>query len=319
MAHNVETMAFTNEVPWHGLGKRVNDSLTTDDMLREAGLDWLVERRNMIIPQPEGSREFPIPVEGFAALVRDKDNAVLDVVGSRYVPTQNHEVFEFFREFVEAGSAKMDTAGSLMGGRYVWALASLGRSFKINGNDEVGGYLLAASPHQQGKSLIFKFTAVRVVCNNTLSLALRSSGGQEWRMSHRRHFDEVAIEDAKEALGIANEQMTTFEANARKLHKMKLSEQDVIRVFARAHGVEDVSEVVKDFSLAGPKLQTTFEIYKRAPGAELGTGWGALNAITYYCDHVVGRGQDRRLTNAWLGKHAVLKERVLARLLDGDI
>lgn len=304
MAHKVETMAYTNEVPWHGLGEYVADEITTDDMLLRAGLSWGVEKRPMYL---EGGA----PVPDFFALTRDKDNKVLDVVGNRYIPTQNREAFEFFREFVEAGSAKMETAGSLRGGQYVWGLANLNQSFKLKGKDEVRGYLLLAVPHQQGKSNIAKVTATRVVCNNTLTLAL--DGVDEVRINHRRAFDAAAVERAKEALGVAREEFSEFEKNARVLQGINLTREDALRILAPVYQPQEEAVTLDDMN---PKLASVMHAYDHAPGAVPGNAWGVLNAVTYYSDHIASRSADRRLTNAWFGKTAKQKEKVLARLLD---
>jgi phage/plasmid-like protein (TIGR03299 family) len=226
-------MAFTNQVPWHGLGFALKDAPTPKGMLKAAKLDWQVERKPLATTKfkTNGEAEFIVPVDDFAALVRSSDNRILDVVGSRYQPTQNEDVFAFFQEFTEAGKATMETAGSLKGGRLVWALARLNAAFKLNRKDEVKGYLLIASPHEQGKSLIVKFTTVRVVCNNTITLALREEGN-EWRMNHRNKFDDRMINKAKDTLGIAREQLHDFELNAIKLSKLKMTDNDAIKILA---------------------------------------------------------------------------------------
>src|SRR4051812_2141958 len=125
MSHQVESVAYTNEVPWYGFGFKVDGNQTVKQMLKAAKLDWRVERTPLFI---EGRKE---PVEGFAALVRDKDNAVFDIVGAQYKPVQNEQAFDFFNEFVKAGKASMETAGSLRGGRIVWGLAALKQSFTL--------------------------------------------------------------------------------------------------------------------------------------------------------------------------------------------
>lgn len=310
MTAAVETMAYTNEVPWHGLGVRLKEAATPAAMLKHAGLDWRVDR----VPLYAGDSKKQ--VEGFAALQRSSDGKTLDVVGSRYKPVQNEDVFTFFKEFTEAGKATMETAGSLRGGRYIWALANLSASFTLTGGDRVNGYLLVASPHMQGKTLIIKFTTVRVVCQNTLSLAL-GSGGSTWRMNHTRSFDNVTQAEAKEALGIARDQMGEFEMTAKTLKKMKLDRKKIIEVLAVTFqpGVE-VKDLLKDSDLLNRKMEVLLDVYEKAPGADVGTGWGALNAVTYYADHVASRTPDKRLTNAWLGKTANQKEAVLEALLE---
>ncbi|MGE0366975.1 MAG: DUF932 domain-containing protein [Phycisphaerales bacterium] len=311
MSHEVETMTYTNEVPWHGLGvSRPQGWANVIDMLKDAGLNWKVEKRPMV--DSEDHREIP----GHFQLRRSSDKRVLDVCGGRYIPTQNADVFKFFDGFVRAGKAKMETAGSLFGGRMVWALARLGSTFKLKGKDEVRGYLLIGSPHQQGKSLIAKVVATRVVCNNTYTAALHE-GGSVFRMNHRNEFDEDQMDRAKEVLGIARDQFGDFEDQAIKLQKKKMKREDVIRVFAPIFQPRmDVADLIKDFEEhASPRMELLLDVYERAPGAEPGTAWGAFNAVTYFADHLASRTPDRRLGHAWMGKTAGQKDKVLDALL----
>lgn len=316
MSHEVETMAYTNEVPWHGLGNYVGDKVRVKEMIKAAGLDWKVEKRPMILEHTKA------PVPGFYALTRDKDGKVLDVVGSKYVPTQNHEAFEFFTDFVEAGDATMETAGSLREGRYVWGLANLGKSFTLPGKDKVEGYLLVACPHEHGKSVIIRVTSVRVVCNNTLSMALGKGqrkrddekfGAQEFRMGHRRAFDGAMIKKAKETLGIARDQIDEFREAAEKLRKISMNEQDAIEFYADLLKVDEGAESAEE--VTRPRIKLLLDINQRAPGAQPDNAWGILNSITYYADHVASRSADKRLTNAFFGKTARMKEAALDMLL----
>ena len=313
MSAAVETMAYTNQVPWHGLGTHVAVAPSVDEMLTLADLDWSVEKKEMAYAT---GGDFAGKVDRHFALVRDSDGSCLDVVGKTYTPVQNREAFEFFTEFVEAGNATMETAGSLRGGRYVWGLANLGVGFKLRNDDQVNGYLLVAAPHEAGKSFLIKFTAIRVVCQNTLSLAL-SQGGAEFRMAHRRQFDAKMVEAAKDTLGIARDQVGELEKNARILQKMKMTRDDTIRVLAPIYQPQTpVVELLTDFDTnAAPRMKALFNINQKAPGAEPDTAWGTLNAVTYYADHVASRGADKRLTNAWFGKTAAQKVRVLDTLL----
>lgn len=306
MSHEVETMAFKNEVPWHGLGVRVDKATNVAQMMKLAKINWTVDRRPM-------SLENGKVVDDFAALVRSSDGSILDVVGSKYQPVQNSEAFEFFNEFVEAGDASMETAGSLRNGRYVWGLANLGDAFKLKGNDTVKGYVLVGCPHEQGKSLVIKLTPVRVVCNNTLTLALRQ-GGQEFRMVHRAKFDKDMIKKAKETLGIAREQFDEFHQTAEKLVKIKMTRDDVLKVL-RPVFAPKVKDADWDKDALPPRLVVVMQSYEKAPGAQIGTAWGCLNAVSHYLDHVASRTADKRLTVSWFGRGAAMKQKVMADLM----
>ena len=314
--HAVETMAYTNEVPWHGLGHRVEQAPNVAAMLKLAQINWRVELQPMFLNGKSGAE-----LKDFKALVRDKDQAVFDVVGRMYTPIQNAQAFEFFCEFVEAGSATMETAGSLRGGKYVWGLARLNKSFKLTKTDEIKSFVLVACPHQQGKSMIIKWTSVRVVCQNTLSLALgttldkygrrHTKAAGELRIHHRREFGPDAVEKAKVALGIAREQTDSFEENARILKKKTVGMDDVTAELAKVFQPGWDGEVEN----LNPTMMRLLDIHTNAPGADPGTAWGILNTTTYWCDHVASRTADKRVTNMWFGRTAKQKEMVFANLL----
>lgn len=316
MAHEIETMAYTNEVPWHGLGTYIAKAPSVDEMLKQAKLDWTISKQPLHYSDKGKEDEPNRKVDKYFALVRSSDGKCLDVAGHHYRPVQNSDAFKFFNEFVEAGKAKMETAGSLRGGRYVWGLANLQASFKLPGNDEVKGYLLVASPHESGKALIIKFTTVRVVCNNTLTLALKHSGN-EFRMAHRCEFNDNMRERAKEVLGIAREQMVEFETNARKLKALKMKQPAIIEVLANVYQPRgNLKKILEDVDKnTSPSLRKVLHVLEHAPGADPDTGWGVLNAVTYYADHVASRTSDKRITNAWFGKTANHKQMVLNDLL----
>jgi phage/plasmid-like protein (TIGR03299 family) len=309
MAHNIETMAYTNERPWHGLGTQVDNKQTVEQMMKASKTNWQVERRPIF--DARGNE-----IEGFASLTRDSDNSVLDIVGSRYIPTQNVEAFSMFRKFVEAGDAHIETMGSLQSGKYVWALANLNKDFKVTSKDVLKNYLLAAVPHQQGKSVIYKFTNVRVVCNNTFSAAL--AGRADIRLGHRMKTDEVRIEKAKEALGIVREQAEEFGIAAQQLRKKSMRFEDTVRVLAEIYQDNiPVTELIADFDeRANRTMKVLMDVNTNAPGAEPDNAYGVLNAVTYYADHLASRTADKRLLNAWLGKAARQKEAVMKVLID---
>ena len=139
MSHEIETMAFANEVPWHGLGQRIDPNSTPEEMLVMAGLDWTVEPRPVFTLGADGET---IRIPDKRALVRSKDNKVMGVASEKWTPYQNKDMLEFFREYCESGGAKMETAGSLRGGKLVWALAALQEGFTVNNTDHTKGYIL---------------------------------------------------------------------------------------------------------------------------------------------------------------------------------
>lgn len=294
MSHEVETMAWTNQVPWHGLGFQVSDDLTPEQMLVAAKIDWTVSKRKLYA----GKIEIP----NFFALMRDSDDQTFDVVGPAYVPTQNAEAFAFFNNFCKAGGAKMETAGALRGGKVIWGLAKIARVGPKG--DPVDCYLLVYSPHQQGKTMGISMTAIRVVCQNTLRIALKNTIGEKFRHIHRREFNEEVQKEAAETIGAAQEVIDLFDTNMRTLKKVKI---DMPQALDYLLDVFDERENEGDPTKIHSHAQLALE---HAPGAEL-TAWGAFNAVTYVTDHTIGRSVDRRLERAWFGKTASLKTRAM--------
>lgn len=302
MAHLVETLAYANEAPWHRLGVQVDNTIPPDDLLIKAGLDWEVQKKALYT-------EDNVAAEGHFGLVRSSDKSVLSVCKGGYKPVQNREALAFFREFIINGSMKMETAGSLDNGRYVFALASIQESFElagIHGKDKVDGYLLFSSPHVCGKSMDILFTPIRVVCNNTLTHALRSASGKgHFKLRHSQKFE---AQTAKIALGLAKEQLAGFKETSEFLARK------------RAKGAKLTQFFNEIWPLAGNdngKLSTTAQaamtVFQTQPGADLfpGTWWNAFNAVTFIIDHVAGRNDNNRLRKAWFGSGRAIKNTAL--------
>lgn len=311
----VETMVWTAEKPWHGLGTEVAGDLTADEMLEAAGLNWTVSKRRLHYTSAGGD-EVEIP-DRFA-LVRDTDQSYLSAVGTGYHPLQNRDAFAFFTAFVAKGGATMETAGSLDGGRIIWGLAKLpSGGFRVGKTgDVVEGYLLLVSPHVGGMSIRAKVTSVRVVCRNTLELALSGSTASAFqaKFHHGRDFSPA---EAVEAVGIASEEVAKFARTAATLKKLRMTDREVLEVLSPIYQPDDPALLEVGEAAAHPALRSVLESYRLAPGADPGTGWGVLNAVTYHADHLAGRaGADRRLASAWLGTEAGRKQATLAALLE---
>lgn len=304
-------MAFEgSELPWHGLGQPVDRAISTQGMLKAAHLDWSVELGQVQFTHP---RLGLITDADHRVMSRGDTGKVLDVVGKGYQPFQNTEVLDFFRQYVEAGDMTINTAGALNGGKQIWALAKLGQDFTLPGKDKVEGYVLLMNPHQYGKGGILKFTPIRVVCSNTLAMAMQ--GGEGIRLWHNRPFDEEMQESAKQRLGIAREMMASFKDSAKSLASWALDEPQALQVLTPLGANQE-----KPKEEQTPTVHRLLELWQGAGmGANMkaaqGTAWGLLNAVTQYYDHEYGRSRDARLTNAWLGKGAVVKKQVLNNLL----
>lgn len=316
MAHLVESMAYANQTPWHGLGNQVSDALTPQEMITAAGLDWTVSRRSIFTTQTAGdlqASEGTLKTNEWGLLVRDSDNRILGPCGKSYIPLQNHDVFTFFDKFVKAGHMKMETAGSLDGGRQVWGLAALNKGFELPGGDEVNGYLLLNQPHVWGKSLTIMFTPIRVVCNNTLTMALQSDA-KRFTMPHVRDFGQDVIEKAELALGLGTHYLDSFKLTSELLARVSYEEKQVTQYLAKLFSpalAAEGGDITRD-----QLSRTADEVYNcihTQPGANMSEGswWSALNAVTFYVDHRAGRNRDSALNSAWFGPRAALKRKAL--------
>jgi phage/plasmid-like protein (TIGR03299 family) len=308
MAHLIEEingkaqMAYAGDVPWHGLGVKVPSDLTPDQMLESAGLDWTVTK----IPAFANVGGKNVDVNR-SALVRDMDNKVLDVVSNDWNPVQNQEAFEFFNEFVMAGDMEMNTAGSLKGGQIVWGLAKVKESFELFKGDKIDSYLLFTNFHRYGFSTDVRFTPIRVVCNNTLTLSLNSAVERMVKVSHRQAFDG---DNVKGMLGIATHKLAKYKEMAQFLGSKKAKTENIIEYFERVFPMTSVKEDNKDLSR---NAKTALEVLHTQPGHQYAEGswWQPFNAVTFMTDHILGRSADTRLTSSWYGQNKTLKTKAL--------
>lgn len=217
MAANVEIMFYVRETPWHGLGTRVMEAPGSEEALEVAGLNWMVRQEpiytdnNLLIP-------------GYKANVRDSDNRVLGVVTDRYKVVQNDEAFAFTDELLGEG-VRYETAGSLQNGRKVWILARMPREFIING-EQISPYLVFSNTHDGSGAIKVAVTPIRVVCNNTLNLAL-STAKRSWSMIHTGDV-KGKMEEARQTLFMAEKYMSKLGSEFENLRKIKLSDRQVM-------------------------------------------------------------------------------------------
>ena len=309
MAHEIEMvngkaqMAYVGDVPWHGLGVRVPADLTPEQMLEAAGLNWSVRK----VPAHVEINGSQIAI-GQSALVRSFDDEILDVVSDDWNPVQNQTAFEFFNEFIEAGDMEMHTAGSLKGGQIVWGLAKIKDSFELFKGDQIDSYLLFSNFHKYGFSTDVRFTPIRVVCNNTLSLSLSAKVERMVKISHRKVFNPGNV---KEMLGIATDKLAKYKEMASFLGSKKAKGEDIVEYFCRVFPVSGSNENKK--KEVSKNAQIAIDILHTQPGAEFaeGTWWQPFNAVTYMTDHLVGRTADTRLTSSWYGTNKNLKTKAL--------
>jgi len=303
MAHMVETMAYAGELPWHGLGEKVSNDLTPAQMMQKAGVDWEVHEVESFI-EFNGVRKST----GQKSLVRGTDGKILTNVGEDWKPVQNQTAFEFFSEYVLAGDMEMHTAGSLKGGQVVWALAKVKESFDLFGGDQVDSFMLFSNPHQYGKAIDIRFTPIRVVCNNTLTMSLNMKSDRAIKVGHRTTFDADSV---KVTLGIAHEKFAKYKEMAEFLGSRKVTAESLLQyydnVFPLSSGLEKRKELTKD--TLSRSARQAFDVLETQPGAQYaeGTWWQAFNSVTYITDHVQGRNAENRLHSQWYGSNQARK------------
>ena len=313
MAHQVETMAYAGEVPWHGLGVPVNNDLTPNQMMKKAGLDWTVEQIDSYVQV--GDKKVPT---GMKALVRSSDNKVLTNIGQVWNPVQNEDAFNFFSEYVLKGDMEMHTAGSLKGGQLVWALAKVKESFDLFGGDTVESYLLFSNPHKYGFSIDVRFTPIRVVCNNTLSLSLEAKAERSVKVGHRTEFN---ADEVKKALGIASAKLSQYKEMAEFLGSKRYNIDNLIEyyntVFPRTADKRVQNQELSVETLS-KNAKAAFDAIELQPGAKYAEGswWQAFNSVTYVTDHLQGRNPDNRLYSSWFGGNQIRKRDALKTALE---
>jgi phage/plasmid-like protein (TIGR03299 family) len=311
MSHEIvnNMIAYKGEEPWHGLGFRVDENATGEQMLVTAGLNWSVQRRALAMRNAQGEDLLTKQLTNYRAIVRSDTDDVFQIATDSYHVVQNAEIIDVFREYCEAGHARMETVGGLKNGAIVWALARLngGSTTSINGDDELRGYLLMTTSHDGSVRTIGKATQVRVVCWNTLSAALK--GGQAFAMKHSKKWSPEMKEQARRQMGMAMEQIQVVNDAAVALSNVSINHSDWLDFMTKLMGADEV------LNPKTAELTRTAEDIRLAtltsPGSNLksakGTLWGAVNGVSYWTDHERGRTADSRLASAWFGDSDLLK------------
>jgi len=300
MSHMVETMAYAGELPWHGLGTKVSNELSPVQMMEKAGCNWGVVEADSYVHFND--RILPT---GQKTLIRETDGKVLTNVGKDWKPCQNETAFEFFDEYVRAGDMEMHTAGSLNDGKIVWALAKVKESFDVVSDDRVDSYMLFSNPHTYGKSINVQFSPIRVVCNNTLSMALSHGTKNGVAVGHRAEFNPDMV---KEQMGIAHEKFAEYKEMGKFLAGKKVTADALIEyyntVFPLTTRTGDTTNV-KAYEDLSRNAKLCYDALEVQPGAEFAQGswWSAFNSVTYVTDHMYGNNANNRLHSQWYGQN----------------
>jgi phage/plasmid-like protein (TIGR03299 family) len=309
-------MMYAGEVPWHGLGIRLEEPATAREAIDAAGLNYLAELRE--IQTGDGT---PIPQR--KAVVRSDSGDVLGVVGNSYVPVQNFQAFGFLDAIVADGSLRYHTAGALGKGERVWMLAKLPDDIRVKNSDDVTEkYLLLSNSHDGSSSLRVFFSPIRVVCANTLAIAERNGRGQGISIIHKGDL-AIKVRQAQEVLGLAKRFYDDAEAQINRLASHYPSLRQLEEYFRRVYPDSPDGESTRTKNVR----QEMLRLFEHGIGHDMPeirhTTWTALNAVTEYVDHYRStRGKttveraSNRLESAWFGSGARLKQRAWSLALE---
>ena len=314
MAHEVETMSYVDAVPWHGLGNQLTPKQPIEVWQREAGMDWRINETDVLYSVSGGDGLHLKTNPDNKVLFRSDNHSPLSVVSKRYKVVQPAEVLEFYRDLVSVGGFELETAGVLKGGKKLWALAKTGQETLLRGNDQVKAYLLLATSCDGTLCTTAQFTSVRVVCNNTLQMAVGDSRGAV-KVPHSTQFDPVQV---KQALGLGMSHWDSFVNDMRRMAERKVNKFEAMNFLINVLGDSAVPLNEQPNTKA---IQNVYALFSgEGKGSDLasasGTAWGLLNGVTEYVDqHRRARSADHRLDSAWFGPGAVIKEKALHEAL----
>ena len=319
MSHEImkkDAMFSVNAVPWHRLGVVLPNAPTIQEAILLAKLNWEVGTKPLFTGQGEA-------VEAMATYRKD-DNAILGVVGSSYKPLQNVEAFNFFQPFLDSKEAALETAGSLRNGKRVWVLAKINRTDSVivpKADDRVSKYVLLSNSHDGTMAVRVGFTPVRVVCNNTLTMAHNESTSQLIRIKHTG--DIVGnLEKVREIMDVAN---SAFEATAeqyRMLASREINQKDLEKLvkIVFATGKQERETPSTEELTSGKRVMGDIQkLFEQGQGNDLpgvkGTYWAAYNAITEFVQYTRGSDEMNRLDQTWFGTGMTLNKKALKTAL----
>ena len=339
MAHQIENMAYVGETPWHGLGNPLTPNQPIEVWAQQAGMDWQIESSNVsYVAENQHRQRIIMPHDEQRVLYRSDTHAALSVVSQRYQEVQPREILEFYRDLTEQSGFELETAGVLKGGKKFWALAKTGQTSALKGKDVSNGYILLATACDGTLATTAQFTSIRVVCNNTLAIALKGQNPSAGvvKVPHSTKFDADKV---KQQLGISVRAWDEHMYQMKQLSQRKVTQQEAATYFDAVFNNTNLSSIEQDDGIiqfyrnvanrtepnktepnsrAMSKVMTMFNGHGR--GAELSsakdTAYGLLCSITEFSDHERrAMSQDHRLDSAWFGAGSGLKQRGLEQAL----
>jgi phage/plasmid-like protein (TIGR03299 family) len=314
------SFAYVGAQTWHGLGQQLTPDAPIPMWIEEAGFNWTIKEAQVYgTPLDLSAGEF-IHMPDRKMLYRSDTRAPLAVVGTKYNVVQPEEILTFYEDLVASGGFHLETAGILYGGKRMFALAKMHEEEMVLKGDPVKGYLLLSTACDGTMATTVMFTSVRVVCNNTLQMAIQDSERENYskpkiKIPHSARFDEKAI---KQELGLAPGSFDLFIQDMRALAQRKLNTNEAVQFLVGLLGNPQLAledQEVKDANL----MKQVYELYNgMGHGSNIAghTAWGMLNAVTEYTDHHTGhKTDDARIDSAWFGANANLKQRAYEQLM----
>ena len=306
-------MMYVGEVPWHRLGTALKNPATAAEAIHAASLDWEVVKRPLFFEHGSTMQ----PVLNRFGVVRDDllkrpgPMPVLGIVGAEYKPLQNRDAFQWFDPIVGEGKAIYHTAGALGDGERVWILAKLPDNIQVIGDDIAEKFLLLSNSHDGSSSVQVKFTPIRVVCQNTLTMALNQ--GRGIRIPHNRNLAERLV-SARDALGIIEKRFEEITTDFQRIAKTQINTDRLnlylTKVFPTPSNPEDERAMSRVQQARNESTRLFTEGMGNSQLPMRGTLWAAYNGIAEYVDHAMNyRNADRRLDAIWFGSGYLSKAR----------
>jgi len=313
MAHGLEQKdgklsmfyAGSNETPWHRGGVFLGENaVTAEEAIKAANMEWEVSLQNIQCDAIEST------ILGFKAVVRNDTEEVLGIRKQKYTPYQNKDAFKVLDPFIGEGKSVWHTAGVLGKGERIWILAKLPGQLEVTKNDIIDKYFLLTNSHDGSTGIKLMFTPIRVICQNTLQMALIGGQSSIMNIKHTKNH-EIKIKQALKVLGLVEQIATDFEIDAKKMYEFKMSDADIDAYLAEIINI--TGEAKEKTKLYADKSYIRYRDYLEGgigtdiPGVK-GSLWGAYNAVTEAIDHT-----DRKIKNhlqySQFGAGAVIKDK----------
>lgn len=309
MAHQLQivgneaAMFYVGQTPWHGLGYHFVAPPTTAEALDAAKLNWEVGMRPLFNEHGVASTH--------RETFRSDTGATLGVVGPRYHPLQNTQAFNFFDPLVQDGTLAYETAGVLNDGKRVWILAKVaGAPMEIVKNDAVERFVMLSNSHDGSMAIRVGFTAIRVVCANTLAMAHAAADAKLLRINHTTNAD-VALGEIRKAMNVAGRSFQATAEQYRLLAKYQVNASDIKKYVQIVFDLKADEDRVRDSKVEG----RIFQLFESGKGMDIsgvkGTAWAMYQAVTEYLTHEAGRSVGGRFDSLYFGQNANRNKKAL--------